>query len=142
MAFGDDIGRNDSAFRRSTYPPISLPGHFRAFARTTGRGVEQDRRQSCAIMETMQATHSPETERAAELHLPSTVSVPAGNQKYLESKHDGAYSYNACRVPFRAGAGFSGLGRAAIPGSVARVERGQFAKTGAITAKRSPQAIP
>lgn len=82
-----------------------MPEHFRAFAKATGdplwpRMVER----GYAGVAWLQSHHSPTTgllpdfARGAQDGQP----VPAG-KKFLESKFDGQYYYNACRIPWRLG---------------------------------------
>ncbi len=101
VKLGDDVTRSDASFFDTRSSDL-MPGHLRAFARATG-GKEWNSilEKSYAVMEAMQTAHSPQTGLLPDFicHL-DKAPVPA-KPKYLESKHDGSYSYNACRLPFR-----------------------------------------
>ena len=90
-----------------------IPAHFRAFRAATG-----DTAWSSAIghvygvFDYMVKTYSPETGLVPDfiVHIREKASTPgasavAGAQpappNYLESRYDGRYNYNACRVPWR-----------------------------------------
>jgi len=101
VKLGDEITRDDEAYADTRSSDL-MPGHFRAFARATDRPewnalVEK----SYAIIEAVQTAHSPGTGLLPDFirHVNKTP-VPA-KAKYLESKYDGSYYYNACRLPFR-----------------------------------------
>ena len=77
---------------------------FPRVPKITGRaewGAVADK--SYSIMESLQRNYSPETGLIPDFirHVDNTPS-PA-RPHYLETKHDGDYYYNACRVPFRVG---------------------------------------
>ena len=81
-----------------------ITDHFRSFFAATGDtswlGVVD---RSYALVNTMQSSYSPATGLLPDFirHVSSSPS-PAG-PNFLESPYDGAYSYNACRDPFRLG---------------------------------------
>ena len=81
-----------------------IPDHFRVFQKVTGRaqwGAVVDK--SYSIMESLQRNYSPATGLIPDFirHVDNTPAPAKPN--YLETKHDGDYYYNACRVPFRVG---------------------------------------
>jgi hypothetical protein len=84
---------------------------------------------SYAIIEAVQATHSPETGLLPDFicHV-DKVPVPA-KPKYLESKQDGAYSYNACRVPFRVALDFLVSGEPRSRDALGKINRWMRQKT-------------
>jgi glycosyl hydrolase family 8 len=89
-----------------------MPAHFRAFGRATGDsawGVAI--RNNYRLFEYMQERYSPEAGLLPDFirHISAAAgpgravhAVPAGAH-YLESRYDGCYYYNACRVPWRLG---------------------------------------
>jgi endo-1,4-beta-D-glucanase Y len=103
VKLGDDIASDDPAFADTRSSDL-IPDHFRAFQKATGRvewGAVVDK--SYSIMESLQRNYSPDTGLIPDFirHVDRT---PAPAQPdYLETKYDGDYYYNACRVPFRVG---------------------------------------
>lgn len=79
-------------------------GHFRAFGAATGdpvwdRAIASHQR----LLANMQAAYSPVTGLLPDfVQDTSTVAIPA-DRRILESVHDGDFSWNACRVPWRLG---------------------------------------
>ncbi|MDP4216761.1 MAG: glycosyl hydrolase family 8 [Bacteroidota bacterium] len=111
MLLGNSIEEDSKDFsdmRASDF----MPAHFRAFLRATGdsnwsRAIGDNYR----LFGYMQERYSPEAGllpdfirhiSAGEGPHPSVHAVPAGAH-YLESRYDGCYYYNACRVPWRVG---------------------------------------
>ena len=135
VKLGDDISRKDSSFSDTRSSDL-MPVHFRAFARATGRPewnaiVEK----SYAIMESLQAAHSPQTGLLPDFicHV-NTQPVPA-KAKYLESKCDGSYSYNACRLPFRVALDFLITGEPRSRAVLGKINRWAQEKTAGNPAK-------
>ena len=88
----------------STRASDFMPGHFRAFQKATGdadwaRVVDAGYR----IVDGIQTRFSPATGLLPDfiIAVNAEPKPPAG--KFLEGKHDGHFSYNSCRVPFRLG---------------------------------------
>ncbi len=84
-----------------------VPGHFRTWQNAThdpdwGRVVDA----GYAMLGGIQSRHSAKTGLLPDfiIALDREPRPPAG--KHLEGKHDGHYSYNACRVPLRLGLDF------------------------------------
>lgn len=83
-----------------------MPGHFRAFAAAT-----KDELWTALIDRTLAAVEHLQTSCATGLvpdfarQMETGKPVPAP-PKFLESKHDGHFGYNSCRVPWRLGADF------------------------------------
>jgi endo-1,4-beta-D-glucanase Y len=130
VKLGDAVTPDDSEYADTRSSDL-MPGHFRAFARATGRPewntiVEK----SYKIMESVQAAHSPETGLLPDFicHI-NTTPVPA-RAKYLESKHDGSYSYNACRLPFRVALDFLITGEPRSRAVLGKINRWARQKTG------------
>ncbi|MHB1920996.1 MAG: glycosyl hydrolase family 8 [Chitinophagaceae bacterium] len=79
-----------------------MPSHLRIFDRMTGGGFwKKVVDYHYDLFEWMQKTYSPFAGLLPDfiLHLDQVPVPPPG--KYLESDHDGSFSYNACRVPWR-----------------------------------------
>jgi hypothetical protein len=101
----DPAGRkyNQWTTRTSDY----MSGHFRAFARATGRSAWNDVVEACQqTIATLQSTFSPETGLLPDFVQPRSGSDhqprPA-DPNFLEGPNDGAYDYNAGRTPWRIG---------------------------------------
>jgi len=81
-----------------------MPAHFKTFKKATG-DVRWDKvtNNTYALFKNIQNTYSPEAGLVPDFigHL-NKKPVPA-KPHFLESVYDGAYNYNACRVPWRVG---------------------------------------
>src|SRR5476651_2126483 len=81
-----------------------MPSHFRAFKAATG-----DARWDKVIDNTyklfagMQSKYSPDAGLIPDFVQRVNRNPHPAKSHYLESKYDGAYNYNACRVPWRIG---------------------------------------
>ena len=135
VKLGDDIDRKDSAYA-DTRSSDFMPGHFRAFAHATGnpawnRVIEK----GYATMAAVQSGHSPEAGLVPDFICHTDKSPVPAKAKYLESKHDGAYSYNACRVPFRVALDFLVSGEPKSREALAKLNQWIQQKTGGDPAK-------
>jgi endo-1,4-beta-D-glucanase Y len=106
---GDWVDPDGAHFNQHT-PRTSdfLLGHFRAYGRTSGDPVWDEVAAACQrVVSVLQAEHSPETGLLPDFVQPvsasDTMPRPA-DPGFLEGDHDGAYGYNAGRVPWRLGA--------------------------------------
>jgi endo-1,4-beta-D-glucanase Y len=98
---GDWVTASDAEFYDSTRTSDFMPGHFTAFAAASG-----DARWTTLVDKTwtmvgaLQSKYAPATGL-----LPDFVQHPANPKPapadFLEGANDGAYSWNACRDPFR-----------------------------------------
>jgi endo-1,4-beta-D-glucanase Y len=81
-----------------------MPSHFRAFARATG-----DTRWNKVIEHTYDlfnvviSKYSPEAGLLPDFIQSVNHKPHPAKPNYLEARYDGAYNYNACRVPWRIG---------------------------------------
>lgn len=94
---GDWVDPTDSHYTGTRLSDFAL-GHFRRFA---GRGADVVER-GYAIVAYLQASAAPTTGLVPDFAIDATGDAPRpapGN--WLETPDDGAYSYNACRVPWR-----------------------------------------
>jgi endo-1,4-beta-D-glucanase Y len=91
--------------QRTVRPSDFMPGHFRSFARATG-----DPAWSAAVTAVQAATtalqdrYSPATGLLPDFTVPVSAADPSPRPAppgFLEGSADGAYSYNAGRVPWR-----------------------------------------
>jgi endo-1,4-beta-D-glucanase Y len=101
VKLGDDIRSDDPAFADTRSSDL-MPGHFRVFHQTTGRAEwNAVLEKTYALMQSLQKAHSPQTGLLPDFICHVDADPRPAKPKYLESKHDGAYFYNACRLPFR-----------------------------------------
>lgn len=106
---GDWVQPNGPRFNQHT-PRSSdfLPGHFRAFARATGRNLWNEViAASSQVIDDIQANFSPSTGLLPDFI--QSISVPAktwrpADPDFLEPPEDDTYNYNAGRAPWRLGA--------------------------------------
>ncbi len=105
---GDWVDANGGAYNQYT-PRTSdfMPGHFRAFGRATGNGVWASALAACQDVVTMlQTNFSATTGLLPDFVQPQSPGNPAprpASPNFLEGAHDGDYSYNAGRDPWRLG---------------------------------------
>jgi len=103
VKLGDDIASDDPAVADTRSSDL-IPDHFRTFQRLTGRsewGAVAEK--SYSIMESIQRNYSPDTGLIPDFVCHVDDAPAPAKPNYLETKHDGDYYYNACRVPFRVG---------------------------------------
>ena len=106
VKLGDDVAADDPAYN-DTRSSDMITDHFRAFEKVTGRSEWSAILDRCyAIVEALQKEYSPVTGLIPDfIRRANSNPVPA-KPHYLETKFDGDYYYNACRVPFRIGLDF------------------------------------
>lgn len=97
-----------------------MPDHIRAFRQATGDSAwDSVLTNNYRVFQYLQDTYSPNAGLVPDfikhIHLDSTLSAKPAQPNYLESKYDGVYNFNACRVPWRIAADYlvSGDPRAA-----------------------------
>lgn len=135
VKLGDSISSDDAEFYDTRSSDL-MPSHFRAFAKGTGvREWNAVTEKTFAVIEAMQSTHSPETGLLPDFICHLDKKPTPAKAKYLESKHDGAYYYNACRVPFRVGVDFLIGGEPRSQIAVRKINRWMREKTGGDPAK-------
>jgi endo-1,4-beta-D-glucanase Y len=87
-----------------TRPSDFLPTHFRAFREATGDPLWEKVESRCyAILKGLQAEYAPATGLVPDFAERKNGGWRPAFPKALEGAHDGEYSYNACRVPWRIG---------------------------------------
>jgi endoglucanase len=97
-----------------------MPDHIRAFRQATGDPAwDSVLNNNYRIFHYLQDTYSPEAGLVPDfikhIHLDTALTATPAQPDYLESKYDGVYNFNACRVPWRIAADYlvSGDPRAA-----------------------------
>ena len=89
-----------------------MPDHIRAFRQATGDSTwDSVLDNNYRIFHYLQDTYSPDAGLVPDfikhIHLDSSqTSATPAQANYLESKYDGAYNFNACRVPWRIAADY------------------------------------
>jgi len=79
-----------------------MPAHFRAFRDVSGnadwnKAVDSNYK----LFKYLQDTYSPEAGLFPDFINKVGTQVRPARPRYLESRHDGSYNYNACRIPWR-----------------------------------------
>ena len=97
----------ESPMRFGTRMSDFMPGHFRSFQRATddadwGRVIETGYR----MLDGLQSRFSAKTGLVPDFVIGVDREPRPPTDKFLEGKHDGHFSYNSCRVPFRLGIDF------------------------------------
>ncbi|MEU8570561.1 glycosyl hydrolase family 8, partial [Streptomyces pathocidini] len=81
-----------------------LPGHFRAFKKATGDAAwDTIRDKHQTLIASLQSQYAPNTGLLPDFVQDTTTSPKPAAGEVLESPLDGAYSWNACRDPWRIG---------------------------------------
>jgi endo-1,4-beta-D-glucanase Y len=102
VLLGDWVTPADDEYYPSTRSSDFMPDHYRTFWALTGDGAWQGLVQDTyGIVAALQAAYSPTTGLLPDFVVsPITAPHPAPAH-FLEGRFDGAYGYNACRVPWR-----------------------------------------
>jgi endo-1,4-beta-D-glucanase Y len=79
-----------------------MPAHFRLFRSVSGdRGWDRAIDSNYRLFQHLQDTYSPDAGLLPDfINKVGSKAIPA-RPHYLESRYDGAYNYNACRMPWR-----------------------------------------
>ena len=81
-----------------------MPTHFRVFREATGDAIWEKVESRCyAILDELQTLCAPATGLVPDFAVEKNGNWLAVKQKVLESKNDGDFCYNSCRVPWRIG---------------------------------------
>lgn len=104
VLLGDWVKPNDGKYYPATRPSDFIISAFHSFAAVTGDARWTGLNESLlAITTSLQAKFGAQTGLVPDFVLnPAESPVPA-NAGFLEGENDGAYAYNACRVPWRWG---------------------------------------
>ena len=87
-----------------TRPSDFMPTHFRAFGAASGDPLWGRVESRChGILEELQKNDAPMTGLVPDFAMAKGNVWQPAKPKALEGPHDGEYSYNACRVPWRIG---------------------------------------
>jgi endo-1,4-beta-D-glucanase Y len=103
LRLGDwDTDEEATAIRPSDF----TTANFTLFEKKTGHKIWKKVREKCyALLSDLQKNYAPETGLVPDFALMTSKGAwgPA-KPNFLETKNDGAYYYNSCRVPWRLGA--------------------------------------
>ena len=122
LRLGDWTVPAEPQYYQATRSSDFMPGHLRAFAAAAGATPWSDvLDHTYAVFDGLQTTFSPTTGL-----LPDFIADPLGSPapvapNFLEGANDGAYDYNACRVPWRLGTDFLMSGDARAKTAVQRM---------------------
>ena len=134
--WAESAGGNGSDTRFSDF----MPDHFRAFARATGDALwTQLIDRGYTALDFLQTKYAPRTGLVPDFArgLNTAKPRPAG-ARFLESRFDGQYYYNSCRVPWRVGTDFALTGDPRAKTTLERLNQFIIAKTGGDPAKIRP----
>ena len=121
-ALGESLVRPDCSLRLGdwdtessgmilTRPSDFMPTHFRAFGEATGDDLWDKVETHCDdILDELQKKYAPATGLIPDFAQFKNGHWQPAHPKALEGPHDGEYSYNACRVPWRLGWSAAGTG--------------------------------
>lgn len=101
-----DWAAGTAKYAHATRTSDFLIGHFRAFRTATGDGFWDEVIDACLnLIVHLQKTHAPATGLVPDFVVETHTSQPRpAPPNFLEGREDGAYSWNATRVPWRLGA--------------------------------------
>lgn len=107
LRLGDWTRPEEPRFHDATRSSDFMPGHLRSFAIATGSPVWNTiRDRTYALFEHMQATYAPTTGLLPDFIVAPLDAARPADPDFLEGPHDGAYYFNACRVPWRVATDF------------------------------------
>ncbi len=96
---------NDAQYKNSSRSSDWMPGHFRAFEKATGDSTwGQIRTKHEQAVSNLQSKNAPNTGLLPDFVVNTNSTPKPAPANFLEGKYDGAYSWNACRDPWRLGA--------------------------------------
>jgi len=94
-----------------TRPSDFMPAHFRAFRSATSDPIWSKVEDRCyATLKGLQSAFAPGTGLVPDFAIKKDGCWVPAKPGFLESRHDGDYYYNACRVPWRIGWAFEATG--------------------------------
>jgi hypothetical protein len=101
-----------------------MPAHFRAFLDISGdadwnKVIDNNYK----LFEYLQDTYSPEAGLFPDFVNKVGSQPRPASPRYLESRYDGAYNYNACRIPWRIATDFIVNGDPRAAGIVKKINR-------------------
>nr|WP_225953662.1 glycosyl hydrolase family 8 [Kibdelosporangium phytohabitans] len=96
---------NDGKYKTASRSSDWMPGHFRAFEKATGDSTwGQIRTKAENAVSQLQSQYASKTGLLPDFVVNTGSTPKPAGANFLEGKYDGAYSWNACRDPWRLGA--------------------------------------
>ncbi|MFD4669761.1 glycosyl hydrolase family 8 [Lentzea sp. NPDC058450] len=128
---------NDAEYKNSSRSSDWMPGHFRAFAKATGDSTWTSVRTTHENAITkLQSQFSSTTGLLPDFVVnTNSSSIKPAPANFLEGSYDGAYSWNACRDPWRLGADAITASDSAAKAQVRKMNTWIQSKTGGDPAK-------
>lgn len=106
MIMGDFTEKGEPYYN-DTRSSDFIPGHFKAFARATGdNNWQMVADKGYTLMSYMQKHYSPNTGLLPDFIKGCNKTPRPAGPYFIEKREDGAYSYNACRIPWRIGSDY------------------------------------
>jgi endo-1,4-beta-D-glucanase Y len=129
---------NDAEYKNSSRSSDWMPGHFRSFAKATGDSTWTTIRtkHETAITQ-LQQKYAPSTGLLPDFVVSTNSTPKPAPAGFLEGDYDGAYSWNACRDPWRLGADAITASGSAALAQVRKMNTWIQTKTGGDPAKIS-----
>src|SRR5665213_2099043 len=101
MIMGDFTEKGEPYYN-DTRSSDFIPGHFKAYARVTGdSGWVNVTNKGYKLLRMMQKKYSPEAGLLPDFIQSCNRAPHPAKPFFIEKRADGAYSYNACRIPWR-----------------------------------------
>lgn len=134
---GDWAGPSEAAYYHSTRPSDFMLDHFRAFRDATGDSFWDGVAAACQNLVThIQKNYSETTGLIPDFVVATNTAHPKpAPANFLEGRNDGAYAWNATRVPWRLGADAAIFGNATSRSQAATMSNWLRSKTQAKPAK-------
>lgn len=96
---------DDAQYKNSSRTSDWMPGHFRAFEKATGDSAWGTIRTTHEnAINKLQSQYAPGTGLLPDFVVNTNSTPKPAPADFLEGEYDGAYSWNACRDPWRLGA--------------------------------------
>jgi endo-1,4-beta-D-glucanase Y len=128
---GDWAGPSEASYYYGTRPSDFMLDHFRAFRAATGDSFWDGVTTACQNLIThIQENYSQTTHLIPDFVVATDTANPRpAPAKYLEGRYDGAYSWNATRVPWRLGTDAAIFGNGTSRSQTAAISNWIRAKT-------------
>lgn len=131
VLLGDWVGLGDATYGDATRTSDFMPDHYRSFFDADSDALWNGLRTSTyQIVDDMQTSFSPVTGLLPDFVVDALSSPTPAPAFFLEGDTDGAYSYNACRDPWRLATDYLVSDDAAAHAAVAKINAWIRAATG------------
>ncbi len=124
VRLGDWTNSGDNGHLDATRSSDFMPGHFLSFEAAIGDGTwKQVADRSYQMVASVQSTHAPATGLLPDFIVHPTGAPAPAPAHFLEGDVDGAYAFNACRVPWRIATHFLTSGDARARAAVQKMNQ-------------------